>query len=122
MKEEPVEGEVVEPAGKEPALSKSFFHPLSGIVILGLDWLAFGMDFFSGFAALAVVSVLTFVVTFMLVLRIQRHLHGDEPRVAAWKAFLGALAAGVPFPVTGTIVGAAILALSGLKGSIFSRR
>ncbi len=122
MGEEPVEGEVVEPRKGVPAPRKSFFHPLSGMVILGLDWLAFGMDFFSGFAALAVVSVLTFAVTFWLVSRIQRRLHGDEPRAAAWKAFLGALAAGVPFPVTGTIVGAAILALSGLKGSIASRR
>lgn len=122
MSEEPIEGEIVEPRGHEPALRKSFFHPLSGMVILGLDWLAFGLDFFSGFAALAVVSVVTFAATFMLVSLIQKRLHGDSPRAAAWKAFLGAVAAGVPFPITGTIVGAVILALSGLPKSIVSRR
>ena len=108
------EGEIVEPRGEVFPEKKSFYHPLSGMVILGLDWLAFGMDFFSGFAALAAVSVLTFAATFALVSGIQRRLHGDAPGVAAGKAFLGAVAAGVPFPITGTIVGAAIIALSGL--------
>ena len=46
--------------------------------------------------------------------RLKARLRGDAPRAAFLKAFAGALAAGVPFPVTGTIVGAAILALSGL--------
>lgn len=111
-----VEGEVVggapqppEPSGKR----RSFYHPLSGVVILGVDWLAFGMDLFSGFAALAVLSILAFVATFYAVLAIQRR-QGDKPGAAAAKAFLGAVAAGVPFPVTGTIVGAAIIALSGM--------
>lgn len=108
------EGEIVGPEPSPAPRKKSFFHPLSGLVILGLDWLAFGMDFFSGFAALLVVSVATFAATFALVSAIQRRLHGDSPAAAAGKAFLGAVAAGVPFPVTGTIVGAAILALSGL--------
>lgn len=110
------EGELVGPESSAPVPKKSFFHPLSGMVILSLDWLAFGMDFFSGFAALAVISVVTFAATFALVSAIQRRLHGDSPGAAAAKAFLGAAAAGVPFPITGTVVGAAILALSGLPG------
>ena len=72
------------------------------------------MDFFSGFAALAIVSVLAFMATYIGVELVQRKLHGDSSKKAALKALLGAIAAGVPFPVTGTIVGAAILALSGI--------
>jgi hypothetical protein len=122
-----VEGEVVggepEPEPEKPAVQKrkSFFHPLSGAVILGVDWLAFSADFFSGFLALPLVSILAFVVTFYAVLAIQRRLHGDTPRAAAGKALLGAIAAGVPFPVTGTIVGAAILGLSGLPSLPWKR-
>ena len=39
----------------------------------------------------------------------------NSPGVAHAKAAAGALAAGVPFPVTGTIVGGLILVLSGLR-------
>jgi hypothetical protein len=28
---------------------RTFYHPASGVVILGLDWLAFGTDLFTGF-------------------------------------------------------------------------
>lgn len=124
-----VEGEVVPPAGgasrekpKEPAKRRSFYHPLSGVVILGIDWLAFGMDLFSGFAALAAVSAVSFVVTFYVVLGIQRRLNEDKPGAAVAKALIGALAAGLPFPVTGTMVGAAIIALSGLPTLPWRRR
>ena len=120
-----VEGEIVggapEPV-KEPARSKSFFHPLSGAVILGVDWLAFGLDMFSGFAALLIVALLSFLGTYYAVLAIQRSLHGDKPGAATAKALLGAAAAGVPFPVTGTIVGAAILVLSGWPALPWRRR
>lgn len=114
-----VEGEVVggvpPRAPREPQpRGRSFFHPLSGALILAVDWLAFGLDWASGFVLLAVVALLAFGVTYVGVELIQRKLHGDAPRKAALKALLGALAAGVPFPVAGTIVGAAILALSGL--------
>lgn len=130
--EKVVEGEVIPPGREqsaheekkapEPAKRRSFYHPLSGVVILGIDWLAFGMDLFSGFAALAAVSAVSFVVTFYVVLGIQRRLHDDKPGMAVFKALVGALAAGVPFPVTGTIVGAAIIALSGLPTLPWRRR
>jgi hypothetical protein len=117
-----VEGEVVRPgapdakAPVEPP-KRSFFQPMSGAVILGVDWLAFGADFFSGFVALAVVAVAAFAITFWSVEKIQLQA-GDAPRQARLKALIGATAAGVPFPITGTIVGAAILALSGLSRSL----
>ena len=120
MSQEPIEGEIVEPGTAEVSKGKTYFHPLSGAVILGLDWLDFGLDLFSGFTALAVVSAATFGATYAAVTTIQQKLHGDSPKTARKKALLGAAAAGVPFPITGTIAGAAILALSGLNG--FGRR
>lgn len=114
MADEPqlVEAEVVEGL---PKPGKSFFHPASGVVILGLDWLAFGSDFVSGFLAVAVTSVLVFAATFGSIYWIQTRRHGDTPGRARLKAFLGALAAGVPFPIGGTLLGAAILLHSGLR-------
>jgi hypothetical protein len=116
MSDEPIEPEIVSGLPQRPPEKKSdsFFHPMSGAIVLGVDWLAFGADLFSGFAALAVVSVLAFIATYWAVYRTQRRLRGDTVGAARLKAFLGGVAAGVPFPVTGTIVGAAILALSGL--------
>jgi len=99
---------------KDPIPKVGFFHPLSGAVILGLDWLAFGLDFFSGFVLLAMVSAGTFLVTFWAVYRIQSEIRGDSRNAAMLKALIGAFAAGVPFPIGGTVVGATILALSGL--------
>lgn len=114
-----VEGEIVPPDGesprdKDPIPKVGFFHPWSGAVILGIDWMAFGMDLFSGFVLLALVSAGSFLLTFWAVWRIQTELRGDSHRMATLKALIGGLAAGVPFPIGGTIVGATILALSGL--------
>ena len=100
---------------------RTFFHPLSGLVILGVDWLAFGIDLPTEFLFTPFVCLLAFGVTFWAVARIQVR-DGDGWKSAYSKAFLGAVAAGVPFPVTGTIVGVAILILSGLPmGSLWRR-
>lgn len=94
---------------------KSFFHPMSGAVLLGVDWLCFGLEWPLGVASMALMSLVAAGVTFTAVYRIQTQRHGDAPGVARAKAVLAAVAAGVPFPVTGTVVGGLILALSGLK-------
>lgn len=105
-----VEAEVVDPAARRP-----FFEPASGALILGVDWAAFGWDLTSGLFGLPFTSTAAFLVAFAGVAWIQRR-RGDSKAKAVFKAFLGGLAAGVPFPVTGTIVGAAILALSRRRG------
>lgn len=114
--DQPIEPEIVSgpPPSREPVRRASFFHPLSGAIILGIDWLAFGLDLFSDFAALLMVGLLAFAATYYAVYWAQTRLRGDSPGAARVKALLGAAAAGVPFPITGTIVGAAILGLSGL--------
>lgn len=96
-----------------PAPRRSFFEPPSGAVILGVDWLCFGLEWQLGPVSMAVMSLAAFAAAYVGVWRIQARV--DAPRIAHAKALAGALAAGVPFPVAGTVVGATILALSGLK-------
>ena len=93
---------------------RSFFHPWSGVTILAVDWLAFGTEAPAGLVAEPLICLAAFCLTFWAVARIQRHEAGDSDRAACFKALLGAVAAGLPFPVTGTILGTAILVLSGL--------
>ena len=93
---------------------RTFYHPASGVVILGLDWLAFGTDLFSGMLAVPVICVLSFLVSFALVYAVQIKWARDTIPAALGKSFMGAFLVGLPFPITGTLLGAAILALSGL--------
>lgn len=93
---------------------RTFYHPASGVVILGLDWLAFGTDLFTGLLAMPEICVLSFFVSFALVLAVQLKWTKDTIPAALGKSFLGAFLVGLPFPITGTLLGAAILALSGL--------
>ena len=93
---------------------RTFYHPASGVVILALDWLIFGTDLFTDFLAMPVMCVLGFLMTFALVLAVQLKWSKDRLPGALGKSFLGAFLVGLPFPITGTILGAAILALAGL--------
>ncbi len=93
---------------------RTFYHPASGVVILGLDWLTFGTDLFTGFLAVPVMCVLSFLISFALIFAIQRKWSRDAIPSALGKSFMGAFLVGLPFPITGTMLGAAILALSGL--------
>ena len=115
----PVPRDVRRPTSAEPNAVpfenyKSFYHPASGVVILGLDWLAFGTDALTGFLALPEMCVLAFFASFAAVLAIQVKWSRDKMPIAIGKAFLGAFLVGLPTPITGTMLGAAILALSGL--------
>jgi hypothetical protein len=96
---------------------RTFYHPASGVVILALDWFAFGSDLVSDFLALPVVCVLAFLATFPVLYVIQRKWSLDTKPSALGKAFLGAFLVGLPFPITGTLLGAAVLALAGLPGN-----
>src|SRR5579871_4073208 len=100
----------------EPPLSrlKTFYHPASGLAILGIDFVVFGTELVSGFLDTPFLSILAFLVTFPLVFVIQKKWSLDRNGAALGKALLGAFMAGLPFSIAGTIYGAAILALSGL--------
>jgi hypothetical protein len=93
---------------------QTFYHPASGVVILGLDWLIFGTDLMTGFLAVPVMCALAFFLSFLLLVAIQRKWARNSLSTAIGKAVLGAVLVAVPFPITGTLLGAAILTLSGL--------
>ncbi len=92
----------------------TFYHPASGVVILGVDLLVFGPEMLSGFLDTPIMCVLAFVATLPLVFLIQLNWSRDSIASAFGKAFLGAFLAGLPFSITGTMFGAAVLMLSGL--------
>ena len=101
---------------------RSFYHPASGLAILGIDWLFFGLEWQLGPVSLAAGCLAAFALTYAVVSRVQSRWGGDDPRRARIKAIMGALAAGAPFAVTGTAVGGLILALSGLERLRLLRR
>jgi hypothetical protein len=101
-----------------PGAEKTFFHPWSGLTILGVDWLAFGADLPTGFILMPLVCIAAYIVTYILVKKIQIEQNHDSIIAARRKAIIGAIAAAVPFPITGTIFGIAILMLSGLPTSL----
>jgi len=105
------------PVGPQPSplvFLRTFYHPASGVVILGIDLLVFGPEMLSGFLDTPIMCVLAFVVTLPLVFLIQIKWSKDAFAGALGKAFLGAFLAGLPFSITGTMLGAAVLALAGL--------
>lgn len=93
---------------------RTFYHPASGVVILGIDLLVFGPEMLSGFLDTPVMCALAFLVTLPLVFLIQLKWSKDTAAGAFGKAFLGAFLAGLPFSIAGTMLGATVLALSGL--------
>jgi len=103
-------------AGPPPPFAglRTFYHPASGVVILGIDVLVFGPEMLSGFLDLPVMCALAFFTTLPLVWVIQARWSKDTTSTAFGKAFLGAFLAGLPFSIAGTLLGAAVLALSGL--------
>ena len=93
---------------------RTFYHPASGVVILGIDVLVFGPEMLSGFLDVPVMCALAFVSTFPLVFVIQWKWSRNTMAASFGKAFLGAFLAGLPFSIAGTMLGAAVIALSGL--------
>jgi len=122
----PVEAEIVneipgENRGSDPESGsekkKSFFHPGSGLAIIGIDVAAFGLNAPTGLLATPLIAVGAFITTFAIVFGIQKNQAQDSTGWAMLKALIGGVAAGVPMPIAGTVLGAAILMLSGLPTS-----
>lgn len=100
-----------------PKLQKRFWlHPKSGILILAVDWFFFGPEFFTAEAAAIITGPLAFMITTAGVFWIQRRKNGDSFNAALFKALLGGIVAGIPTSISGTILGTAVLVLSGLSG------
>lgn len=93
---------------------RPLLHPLSGALILGLDWVLFSGTFATGGTGVLAASVAGFVLGGLGTALIQRKRGGDSRRVSAMKGFAAGVTVGAPLPVAGTVVGGLILGLSGL--------
>ena len=89
--------------------------PLTGIWILGLDWLLFSSNFLSAGLATPVVVVLGFFLGAIGALFLQKQIAGDSLWKALLKALVAGVVVGVPWPLTGSIVGGWILLAAGLS-------
>lgn len=90
------------------ASAKPLFHPASAMVLVGVDALWMLADWA---ALLWFISIpLSFLACSLPVFFIQKFIHREPFFRAAGVAVLCGVLAAVPFPVTGTIVGLAILA------------
>jgi uncharacterized BrkB/YihY/UPF0761 family membrane protein len=76
--------------------------------------LVFGPELLSGFLDVPIMCVLAFLATFPIVFFIQWKWAKNTQSAALGKAFMGAFLAGLPFSIAGTMLGAAVIALSGL--------
>jgi hypothetical protein len=94
---------------------KSVLHPGTGALILAVDWLFFGAEAITLGGAVFLTSILAFTITAIGVFWIQTTKGGDSVPLAATKAFLSGVVAGIPTSIGGTVLGSVILALSGLK-------
>ena len=97
-------------------LPKRFMLPATGLLIMGLDWLLFSEEAASFGLLIPFTSLFGFVAggigTYLLQTR-----HGlDSKPAACLKGLLAGILVGIPFPLAGTMAGAAILASSGLAG------
>lgn len=95
--------------------AKYWLHPMSGLLILGVDWLFFGPEAMSGAVASVVTVPLAFVITLAGVFVVQRKRNFDSFGTALLKALFGGIVAGIPTSIAGTIVGTLVLVLSGLS-------
>ncbi len=97
------------------ASSLSVLHPVSGLLILGLDWALFSENAMTLGLSTLVVIVVGFVLAGLGTGLTQRVCHDDSVGKAVLKGLLAGITVGIPLPVAGTAVGGGILALSGLN-------
>ena len=98
-----------------PPRRRFWLHPTSGLLILAVDWFFFAPEALTAEAAAIITSPLAFIITGAGVFWIQRRKNGDSFGSAALKALLGAVVAGIPTSIGGTILGTLVLVLSGLS-------
>jgi hypothetical protein len=110
-------------------LPKRFMLPATGLLVMGLDWLLFSEEAASFGLLIPFTSLVGFLAGSIGTYLLQTRNGLDPKPIAALKGLLAGILVGIPFPLAGTLAGAAILASSGLAGlrwrilkSRFSRR
>jgi hypothetical protein len=97
----------------EPIQDRMFL-PLAGLWILGLDWVLFPPEAATMALATPIASLVGFVLGTTGVYQMQRRYALDDKPRATLKALIAGVIVGLPFSMAGTVVGAWILATSGL--------
>jgi hypothetical protein len=95
-------------------LPQRFMLPATGLLILGLDWFLFSGEAATAGLAAPLTSLVGFLAGSFGTYYLQRHFGLDGRPAALGKGLLAGLFVGVPFPMAGTLVGAWVLATSGL--------
>ncbi len=97
-------------------LPNRFMLPATGLLVLGLDWFLFSGEAATVGMAAPVTAIVGFLAGSLGAYHLQRRYALNSHPVALAKALLAGLFVGVPFPMAGTLVGAWVLASSGLAG------
>lgn len=95
--------------------TSTVLHPASGALILGLDWLFFSGSVISLGLSTPTLTALGFLLGALGTGWLQRRYGGDGTGISSVKGLLGGIAVGLPLPIAGTVLGGAILTLSGLN-------
>lgn len=90
--------------------------PLTGLWVVGLDWLLFSPDALLLGMATPIISGAGFLLGTAGTFFFQRRFAHDNRSKAALKAVLCGLAVGLPWPLAGTVIGGWVLLASGLRG------
>jgi hypothetical protein len=90
--------------------------PLTGLWIIGLDWLLFSEEIVTFELATPVIALVGFLLGAAGTYRFQRRFAGDTRGWASLKAIFAGIVVGLPLPLAGTVVGGWILVNSGLHG------
>jgi hypothetical protein len=88
--------------------------PVTGVWILGLDWMLFAENTLSLYLATPLLAVAGFVGGTLGTHYFQTRYGGDRGASAWIKSLLAGIVVGLPFPLAGTFVGGWILFNSGL--------
>ena len=89
--------------------------PLTGIWILALDWLLFSSNLLTAGLATPVVVAVGFVLGAVGTLVLQIMVAKDSLWKALLKALVAGIVVGVPWPLTGSLIGGWILLAAGMK-------
>jgi hypothetical protein len=103
------------PPPPPPPRRKYWLHPISGLLILGVDWFFFPPEIIGGGITAIISSPLAFLIAGTSVFWVQRKKNGDPFGRAILKALLGGFVAAIPTSIGGTLLGTAVLVLSGLS-------
>ena len=93
---------------------RGWLLPLSGLWILVLDWVLFSSNVLSAGLATPVVAVIGFLIGGAGTFYLQQQVARDNVWNAILKSLVAGVAVGVPWPLSGTLVGGWVLVASGI--------